>query len=125
MSDAAAYSTALAEHRLRLERCGACGRHRVEPMPSCPWCGDPRTEAVDAAGTGRVYSWVTVHRAFDEAFAQDVPYVIGAIELDEECRVFARVDAPPAAVTAGLDVTAYYVDHRGWTELRFAPAEPR
>ena len=125
MSDAAAYSTALGEHRLRLERCGACGRHRVEPMPSCPWCADPKTEAVDATGTGRVYSWVTVHRAFDEAFAHDVPYVIAAIELDEACRVFARVEAPPDTVTAGLAVTACYVDHGGWTELRFAPAEAR
>ena len=65
-----------------------------------------------------------MHRAFDERFAADVPYVIAAIELHEECRVFARVDTPYDTVAAGLAVTARYVDHDGWTELRFEPAEP-
>jgi uncharacterized OB-fold protein len=79
---------------------------------------------VDAAGTGRVYSWVTVHRAFDDADVGEVPYIVAAVELDEGCRVFARLDTPPAAVSADLAVTARYVDRDGWTELRFTPSEP-
>ena len=117
------YWRALAERRIRLEQCGACGRHRVVPMPSCPWCGDPATTIVDAVGTGHVYSWITVHRAFDDRHAGDVPYTVAAVELTESCRVFARLEADPDAVTIGLALAARYVAHDGWTELRFAPAE--
>ena len=42
----------------------------------------------------------------------------------EGCRVFARLDAPPATVSADLAVSARFVDRGGWTELRFAPMEP-
>ena len=123
MTDLGAYPQVVDRDRVRLERCNACGRHRVEPMPSCPWCGESAFTVVDAAGTGRVYSWITVRRALDVAQADEVPYTIAAVELAEGCRVFARLDAPPEAITADLAVTARYVDRDGWTELRFVPAE--
>ena len=97
-ADSTPYLEGLAEGVLRLQRCKACGRHRFPPMPSCPWCGATATEVVTATGTGRVYSWITVHRAFDERWAADVPYTLAAVELDEGCRVFARVDAAPGEV---------------------------
>jgi uncharacterized OB-fold protein len=122
MTDLGAYRHVVDRDRVRLERCDACGRHRVEPMPSCPWCGAEAFSDVDAAGTGRVYSWVTVHRALDDAHAHDVPYTVATIELAEGCRVFARLDASPERIAADLAVRARYVDHDGWTELRFAPS---
>jgi len=121
--DSAHYREGLAVGELRLQRCTACGRHRFPPMPSCPWCGATATEVVTAVGTGRVYSWITVHRAFDERWAGDVPYTLAAVELDEGCRVFARVDAAPGEVGAGLVVTARFVRRDDGRELRFAPAE--
>jgi uncharacterized OB-fold protein len=124
MTDLGAYRQVVDRDHVRLERCDACGRHRVEPIPSCPWCGEAAFTIVDAAGTGHVYSWITVHRALDGAQADEVPYTIAAVELAEGCRVFARVDAPPEAIAAELAVTARYVDQGGWTELRFVPAEP-
>jgi len=123
MTDLGAYQHVVDRDRVRLERCNACGRHRLQPMPSCPWCGDAAFTVVDAAGTGHVYSWVTVHRALDAEHAPDVPYTVAAIELAEGCRVFARLDASPSAIAADLAVGARYVDHDGWTELRFVPSE--
>ncbi len=121
--DSTPFLEGLAAGELRLQRCTACGRHRFPPMPSCPWCGATATEVVTAAGTGRVYSWITVHRAFDERWAADVPYTLAAVELDEGCRVFARVDAAPGDVGAGLAVTARFVRGTDGSALRFAPAE--
>jgi uncharacterized OB-fold protein len=120
--ESAAFWTALAEHRFVLQRCASCARHRFPPMPSCPWCGATGTTLSESSGGGEVYSWVTVHRAFAEAFAADVPYVVAAVELDEGCRVFGRVEVAPDAVHAGLAVVPVFVDHDDWTELRFAPA---
>lgn len=85
-------------------------------MPSCPYCAARGSEHLEAAGTGSVYSWIVVRRAFNPAFAGDVPYVIATIDLDEGCRILARLDAEPAFE---LPVKASYIRHDGWTELRF------
>ena len=122
--ESAPYWAALVEHRLVLQRCGSCSRHRFPPMPSCPWCGTTDTDVVEARGQGTVYSWVTVRRPFGDAWAGEVPYIIAAVELDEGCRVFARVDVDADDVAAGLRLDARYVDHDGWSELRFAPSAP-
>ena len=121
--DSAFYWDGLAASELRLQHCTACGRHRFPPMPSCPWCGATETEIVTSTGMGVVYSWVTVHRAFDPRWAGDVPYTVAAVELPERCRVFARVEAAPGEVGAGLAVRPTFVRHADRTELRFVPAE--
>ena len=73
-----------------------------------------------------VYSWVGVHRALDPAFADDVPYTVAAVDLDEGARVIVRIDTPTDAdaTTFGARVRASYVDHADWTELRFMVEEP-
>jgi len=47
MTDLADYRHVVARDHVRLERCVACGRHRVQPMPSCPWCGEAASTVVD------------------------------------------------------------------------------
>jgi uncharacterized protein len=116
---------ALAEHRLVLERCTACGRHRAAPLPACPWCAATSTERVESTGHGRVYSWVTVHRSFGAPFADQVPYTVALIDLTEGCRALGRLEDTTTPVAAGLAVAARFVDHDTWTELRFAPPADR
>ncbi len=116
----APYWAALAEHRLVLERCTRCGRHRAVPLPACPWCAATGTEPVESPGDGAVYSWVTVHRSFGAPFVDQVPYTIALVDLTEGCRALGRLD-DAGSVRAGLGVAARFVDHDTWTELRFAP----
>ncbi len=68
-----------------------------------------------------MYSWVTVHRAFEPAWADQVPYTVAVVELQERCRLLGRVDAAPDTLAAGLAVGPRFVDHPTWTELRFVP----
>lgn len=79
---------------------------------------------MDASGRGRVYSWVTIHRALDPAFAEDVPYTVLSVDLDEGPRMFGRLcgDAEPHAGDA-VQVRIY--DVRGQKLAGFAPAGPR
>ena len=70
-----------------------------------------------------MYSWVTVHRAFDAAWADQVPYTIAVVELRERCRLLGRVETDPGGLEAGLEVAPRFVDYTDWTELRFAPRE--
>jgi uncharacterized protein len=113
---------ALATHRVVVQACPACARHRLPRMPSCPWCGTAGGDDVEVEGTGVVYSFVRAHRALTPAMADAVPYALAAIDLDGGGRVFARVE-PPEAAAIGLRVRPSFVDHVGWTELRMAPAD--
>jgi uncharacterized OB-fold protein len=108
----------LAERRIVLQECGACGRRRFPRLPACPYCGNAGGQDVDVPGTGQVYSFVRAHRALTPAFADEVPYTVATVELDGGGRVVGRV-VPPERAAIGVRVGPEFVDHDGWTELRF------
>ena len=117
----------LREHRLLIQRCLGCRRHRFPPLPGCPVCGDPRSAIEVSAGHGSLYSWIVVHHAFSDAFADDVPYTVGVVELEEGCRMLARLELDGSAATAGMPLEVHFRDHSSdksqgdgpWTEAYF------
>jgi uncharacterized OB-fold protein len=121
-ADTEPYLEALRRHELVLQQCLACGRFRFPPMPACPWCGSNDAEWRPVSGDGVVYSWVGVQRALTPAFESEVPYTIATIELAEGARLFGRLDGPEPTSPGGA-VSATFVDHAGWTELRFRQGE--
>jgi uncharacterized protein len=121
--DSQAWWDGLREGRVLLQRCAQCSRERFPPMPGCPHCGHEASEEVDAPGVGTLYSFVVVRHAFDPAFADDVPYVVGTVELANGVRIPARVEADVEAVAVDDPLVARFVRHEDWTELRFAPRE--
>jgi uncharacterized OB-fold protein len=112
---------ALADHRVVVQACRACGRRRFPRLPSCPYCAAEGGDDVEVPGTGVVYSFVRVHRALTPATADEVPYCVATVDLDGGGRLFARVE-PPESVEIGLAVSPLFVGHDGWTELRFEPS---
>jgi len=119
-ADSAFYWKGLREHKLLLQQCAACNRHRFPPMPSCPYCAADASAVREAKGLGSVYSWIVVRRAFDPAFAAEVPYILASIDLDEGGRTVARLVGTENA-GFGMRVSAVYHEHPDWTELRFQP----
>ena len=122
--DNAAYFEGLQRGELHLQRCAACAEVRFPPLPACPRCGDEGVDDLLASGRGELYSWIVVHRAFSDAFADDVPYAVGVVSLAEGGRVLARLELSQLAdgeVSIGMAVEARFVEREGWTELRFAP----
>lgn len=88
------------EHRLLVQRCGACGHHQFYPRPFCLACSARDPAWVEVRGTGTVYSLSTVYVAPSPEFA--VPYAVAIVALDEgpklmtnivngECRIGDRV----------------------------------
>lgn len=118
-ADSAFYWNGLAEGKLLLQRCNHCDRCRFPPMPSCPYCGGRDSSQVTASGDGSIYSWIVVHRAFDPAFAREVPYTLASVDLDEGGRVVGRIEG--GAAQFGMRVRAKFFRHADWTELRFQP----
>ena len=128
--ESAPFWDGLAARRIVLQACPACGRHRFPRMPSCPYCGEPGGTDVVVPGTGRVYSWVRVHRllsgrtgADGDADDSELPYAVVTVTLDTGPRMVGRLE-PADRATVDLPVRPLFVDHDGWTELRFRPDEP-
>lgn len=118
-ADSARFWAGLREERVVLQRCDDCRRLRFPPMGRCPYCRCPHARHEPVSGAGTVYSWVVVHRAFHPAFAADLPYPVGTVDLAEGPRIAVRVDGD---VTFGSRVRARFVHHPEWTELRMQPA---
>jgi uncharacterized OB-fold protein len=94
-ADSAPWWEAVAQRRFLLPKCNLCGFRWFPPTPGCPRCGSVSTELSPASGSGRVYSWVVIHRALSVGTTPEVPYVIGAITLEEGGRIFGRLLASP------------------------------
>jgi hypothetical protein len=115
------------EHRLTVQRCGACSRAQHPPRSVCIHCG--RTDALrldDAAGTGVVDSFTVVHRApFPDL---EVPYVIARVRLDEGVICLTRLtNADPDSWRIGDRVRVDWIDLPDGRALPVfvpAPAEP-
>ena len=94
---------AAAEGRLVVQRCSSCGDLHHPPRPMCPTCRSIELGAVDAAGTGTVYSYAFLHHPQHPAF--DYPVIAALVELDEGVRLVTNlVDVEPAAVRIGMAV---------------------
>lgn len=114
-------------HELRLQRCRACGKLRFPPGPVCLDCRSSDTEWIVSKGRGRVYSWIVVrHPIPAEIYAEDVPYVVALVELDEGVRMPTNiVGCAPEAVTADMAVEVVFYDASGAITLpRVRPVAP-
>jgi uncharacterized OB-fold protein len=115
---------ALAQGRLELQRCDACRRLRFPPMSTCPLCGSGEYDWERVAARGTLYSWVVTHLAFDASLADDVPYVIGTVELEGGPRLFARLEGVSAeTLEPGMGLEGVFCDEGGLPFLRFRPVD--
>ena len=94
---------------LLVQRCGECGSYRYPFSELCPRCLSSNTEWVKTSGRGEVYSWVVFHQPFHRGFANDLPYIVALVELEEGVRFLANiVGCPPEEVTVGMPVQAVF-----------------
>jgi uncharacterized OB-fold protein len=113
----------LREHKLTAQRCNACGQFfTFPPQGSCPNCLSPDYAWVQLSGRGKVYSFVTYHRAWHPAYQDKVPYNVSLVDLDEGPRLVSNViDCPPGQVKIGMPVEVVYEDHEEYTVPKFRP----
>ena len=103
--------TALHDHELRVQRCDACEAWIWPISVCCQQCGSRSITWTVTSGRARLSTWIVYHNAFHPAFADDVPYHVAEIELDEGPRFQATiVDASVSEFTAGMPLEACYDD---------------
>lgn len=73
----------LSNGRLTFPFCMDCGRPHWYPKPRCPHCLSSRIEWRAVAGHGRVYSFTTVHHAFDEQWRDALPYMVALVTFED------------------------------------------
>jgi uncharacterized OB-fold protein len=113
---------ALAAGRLELPRCSTSQRTFFPPQSTCPHCGSAEWERIEASGRGRLYSWVVAYKPFDMRFAEDVPYTIVAVELNEGVRLLGRCRGDVAELQPGVPMQAFIYQVDGQALLGFEPA---
>ena len=84
-------------------RCAECGKLSVEHGANCPFCGSPGGDRVPLSGRGQLLSW-TVIRVAPARYAEEAPYAVGLLELEEGPRLTARVEGEPERFSAGQRV---------------------
>lgn len=111
-------------HELQIQRCNACGTSIFYPREACPECLAADLIWIPVSGKGRLYSYTIAQAPTHPAFADDVPYVIAIVELEEGPHITTNlVGCLPDQVTIGMPVVASFEDVNEETTLvKFRPA---
>lgn len=107
--ETARYWQAANEGRIELPVCDACDKYVFPPRPHCP-CGGPATDWQPLSGTGRLLSYVISHRPAP-GWADEVPYVIALVQLDEGVRLMSNlvgVEPDPAALRLDMPLAVEF-----------------
>src|SRR5262249_28217015 len=99
------FFAAAKRHELVVQRCGACGLLRFPPREVCSSCWSREASWTRVSGKGRVYSFYLMHQVYHPGFANDVPYPVAVVELDEGARMMTNlVDCAPGDIRIGMPV---------------------
>jgi uncharacterized protein len=97
------------EGLLRMQCCTGCQHVRYPISHVCPNCLSESVEWVDLSGRGTVYSSIVFHQVYHPGFANDVPYNVSLIQLEEGPRMFSNVvGVPPSEVKVGAKVKVIF-----------------
>ena len=110
-------------HELQIQRCNACGIYIFYPREACSECLAADLIWIPVSGRGRLYSYTIAQAPTHPAFADDVPYVIAIIELEEGPHITTNlVGCQPDQVTIDMPVVASFEDVSVETTLvKFRP----
>lgn len=99
------------EHRLVLQRSKKTGKYLYYPRAVSPWGPGDELEWGEVSGRGKVFSYTIAWRPTAPQWANDVPYVIAIVELDEGPRMTANIiGCAPEDVRIGMLVVASFED---------------
>lgn len=105
----AAFWAAARESRLVLPVCGNCGYLQWPPERLCPECQCPDREWREYPATGVLWSYAIYHRALDPAFADEIPYAVGLVELDAGRKMYGLMVGDQSALRVGARVRGVFI----------------
>jgi uncharacterized OB-fold protein len=111
-------------HALEMQRCSNCERFRYPVADFCPRCLSSEHEWQPVSGKAELFSFIIVHQRYDPSFADDLPYNVAVVELDEGPRLVSNiVGVPNGDIRVGMPLTITYEDvTEEFTLPKFKPA---
>ena len=93
-----------------VQSCRSCGEHQFYPRGFCANCWSIDIEWVEASGRGTVWTFTVMYQNRTAGFAEEVPYVLALVELEEGVRMFTNLtQCEPQDVTIGMPVEVTFV----------------
>ena len=114
------YWEAVAQGKLVLQSCSACGKVRHYPRLLCDACYSDAVTWLPSKAKGTIHSWTVAHHAFHPAFAAELPYTLVTVDLDEGVRALGRWRSD-VAMSIGLPVQGAFEARQGGMDLVFSP----
>ncbi|MBC7706768.1 MAG: OB-fold domain-containing protein [Rhodoferax sp.] len=97
-------------HALRMQQCDDCGLIRFPINHVCPSCLSEAHHWQTLSGRGTVFAYIVIHQVYDPAFAQDVPYNVALVQLEEGPRMYSNVVGESCATAAVGDALEVVFD---------------
>ena len=90
---------------LWIQWCEVCKEYQFYPRGICAACFSPGIKWVKAKGTGTVWTFTVTRQNRTPGFAEEVPYVLALVELEEGVKLFTNiVECDPKEVHIGMPV---------------------
>ncbi|MDI4655126.1 Zn-ribbon domain-containing OB-fold protein [Xanthobacter autotrophicus] len=77
--------------RLAAQRCTATGKFFFPPAPVSPFTRDKNWSWETLSGRGKIASFVVMHQKYFPGFADEIPYAVIEVELDEGVRLISNI----------------------------------
>ena len=95
--------------KLVIQQCRDCAKFIFYPSVICENCLSDRLEWQEVSGRGTVESYSTVYRPFTREFAEDVPYTVALVRLEEGIMILSWLSGvEPDAATIGMKVAVTF-----------------
>ncbi len=104
----AGYWSATRENRLVISRCTNCQNALWPPEEVCPVCLHTEFSWEDVQPSGTLWSYAVYYQALDPAFADDLPYAVGLVELMDGFKMYGIMLGDVDALKVGMRVTAVF-----------------
>ncbi|GBD11030.1 hypothetical protein HRbin23_00680 [bacterium HR23] len=104
------YWEACKRGELLIQKCQKCGKYQFYPRGFCShcWANEP-PQWVKASGKGKVYTFTVTYQNRSPGYAEEVPYVLALVELEEGVRMFTNIlECKPEDVRIGMPVEVVF-----------------
>jgi uncharacterized OB-fold protein len=94
---------------LLVQICNACGNRQLPGGPCCTTCLSQDLRWEPSSGRGSVFSFTVVRHPFHPSFAEQLPYVVADVQLEEGPILTTNVtDVSDDEVSIGLPIEVWF-----------------
>lgn len=83
------------KEELRMQKCDNCGHIRYPIGPVCTKCLNEKFTWGKLSGKGTIFNKIVIHQVYNKAFADDVPYNVVIVQLEEGPKMLSNVVGIP------------------------------